>query len=92
MTPQIPDPAGIAEVDGFERDPETPQHDDMQRWCHLTPTQPFESPHKGEKRERWRGAHQEGEESTRGLWDCVVHPSPPGPPLYSGEGVPLPLH
>jgi hypothetical protein len=38
MTPEIPDPAEIAEVDAFGRDPETPQHDGMQRWCNLAPT------------------------------------------------------
>jgi hypothetical protein len=27
MTPGIPDPARIVEVDGFGRDPKTPQHD-----------------------------------------------------------------
>jgi hypothetical protein len=24
------------------------------------------------------------------LWDCVMHPSPPGASLYSGEGCPDP--
>jgi hypothetical protein len=31
MNPGIPDLARIVEVDSFERDPETPQHDDMHR-------------------------------------------------------------
>jgi hypothetical protein len=31
MTPEIPDPAGIVEVDGFRQDPKIPQHDGMQR-------------------------------------------------------------
>jgi hypothetical protein len=55
MTPVILDPAGIAEVDGFGQDPKTPQHNDMQRWCRLAPTQPFRRPCEREKRERWRG-------------------------------------
>jgi hypothetical protein len=42
MAPRIPDPAEIAEVDGFERDPETPQHNGVQRW----------RLHEREKRER----------------------------------------
>jgi hypothetical protein len=29
MTPEIPDPTEIVEVDGFGRDPKTPQHGDM---------------------------------------------------------------
>jgi hypothetical protein len=37
-TPRIPDPAKIAEVDGFDLIMETPQHDSMQRWCSLAPT------------------------------------------------------
>jgi hypothetical protein len=36
--------------------------------------------------EGWsRAVHQEGEESTKDHGD-VVHGSPPGPPLYRGEG------
>jgi hypothetical protein len=34
-TPKIFDPAKMAEVDGFGPDPETPQHDGVQRWCRL---------------------------------------------------------
>jgi hypothetical protein len=55
MTPGILDPAGIAEVDGFEQDPKTLHHNDMQRWCRLAPTQPLRRPREREKRERWRG-------------------------------------
>jgi hypothetical protein len=36
--PRIPDPAEIVEVDGFGRDPETPQYNGMQRWCRLART------------------------------------------------------
>jgi hypothetical protein len=58
-TPRIPDPAEIAEVDGFGRDPETPQHEGMQRWCCLAPAQPFGGAH---ERARWRrAAHQGGD-------------------------------
>jgi hypothetical protein len=72
---------------------ETPQHDGVQWWCRLAPTQPFRRPREREKKEIGGGvAHQGGEESSRGLWDCMLHPSPPGAPLYSGEEVPLPLH
>jgi hypothetical protein len=93
MTPRIPNPAKIAEVDSFGQDMETPHHDGVQRWCHLAPTQPFGRPHERKKSERWRRvAHQIAEESTRVSWDCVAHLSSWGPPLYSGEGVPLPLH
>jgi hypothetical protein len=35
MTPRIPDPAEIEEVDGFGQDLETLQHDSMQRWYRL---------------------------------------------------------
>jgi hypothetical protein len=31
MTPEIPNPAGVAEVDGFGRDLETPRHDGVQQ-------------------------------------------------------------
>jgi hypothetical protein len=47
MTPGISDPAKIAEVDGVGQNPETPHHDNMQRWCDLNPTQPFGSPRGG---------------------------------------------
>jgi hypothetical protein len=52
MTPGISDPAEIAEVDSFERDLETLQHDDMQRWCSLASRHPFRRPSKREMRER----------------------------------------
>jgi hypothetical protein len=62
MTPEITDPAEIAEVDGFRTIPETPQHDGVQRWCSLATTQPFERPHEREKRERdGKGAPGRGE-------------------------------
>jgi hypothetical protein len=35
----------------------------------------------GEEREVEGAAHQGGEESTKGSWDCVMHPSPPGAPF-----------
>jgi hypothetical protein len=35
MTFGILDPAKIAKVDGFGRNPETPQHNGVQRWCDL---------------------------------------------------------
>jgi hypothetical protein len=37
MTPKLSDPAEIVEVDGVGRNPETPQHDGVQRWCDLNP-------------------------------------------------------
>jgi hypothetical protein len=83
MTPRIPDLAGIVEVDDFRWDPETPQHDDMQQWCRLAPTEPFGRPHEREKREREvEGANTLGRRGElQGSWDCVVHPSPLGPPF-----------
>jgi hypothetical protein len=62
MTPGIPDLAEIVEVDDFGRDPETPQHDDVQQWCRLAPTEPFGRPHEREKRERGGGAQHTREE------------------------------
>jgi hypothetical protein len=50
MTPEISDPAEIAEVDNVGRNPETPQHDGVQRWYDLKPTQPLGRPH-GRERE-----------------------------------------
>jgi hypothetical protein len=65
--PEISDPAEIAEVDNFGPNPETPQHDDMQRWYDLNLTQPFGRPH-----EREIGGGGEGDtpgegEEARGL-------------------------
>jgi hypothetical protein len=37
MTSGISDPADIAEVEGVAPNPETPQHDGVQRWCDLYP-------------------------------------------------------
>jgi hypothetical protein len=51
MTPGISDPAEIVEVDGVGQNPETPQHDGVQRWRDLKPTQPFG---RLKERERWR--------------------------------------
>jgi hypothetical protein len=73
MTAGISDPVEIAEVDGIRYDPETPQHNDVQRWCSLT----LRSPLGGHARGRWeRGgggvAHQEEERRSRGLWRCCT--------------------
>jgi hypothetical protein len=86
--PGIPDPAKIMEVDGFGQDSETPQHDDMQRWCSLTLAQSFGRPCEREKREmRWRWHIREG--SGELLAQVVCFSPTWGPPLYSGEGVHL---
>jgi hypothetical protein len=37
MTPKISDPAKIVEVDGVGWNPETLQHDGVQRWCDFNP-------------------------------------------------------
>jgi hypothetical protein len=83
MTLGISDQAKIAEVDGVGPNPKTPQHDGVQRWCDLYPTQPFGGPH------GWRRPAHQGDEA-RGQW-LVCSPPPWGLPLYSGEGVALPL-
>jgi hypothetical protein len=52
MSSRIPDPAKIAEVDGFRPILETPHNDGVQQWCSIAPTQPFGRPHERKKRER----------------------------------------
>jgi hypothetical protein len=54
-TPGIFVPAEIAEVDSFGQYLETPQHDDVQRWCSLAHVQPFGRPRGRDERWRWRG-------------------------------------
>jgi hypothetical protein len=81
MTPGIPDPAEIAEVDDVGWNPETPQHDDVQRWCDLYHTHHFGRP-RGRERgvEVERAAAKERGEEARGL-RCVFL-SLSWPPLY----------
>jgi hypothetical protein len=54
MTAGIPGPVEIAEVDGVGPNPETPQHDGVQRWCDLYPAQPFSRPHGRERGGGWQ--------------------------------------
>jgi hypothetical protein len=69
MTPRIPDPTEIAEVDGFGRDPKTPQHDGVQRWCRLAAMQPFGRPH---EREKIEGCGEDGTPGRRGEHERLV--------------------
>jgi hypothetical protein len=72
---------------------ETPQHDDVQWWCRLAPTQPFGRPREREKKEIGGGG---GAPRRRGelkrLVGLYVASLSSRAPLYSGEEVPLPLH
>jgi hypothetical protein len=94
LTLEIPDLGEIAEVDSFGQDSRTPQHDIVQRWCCLAPTQPFGRSREREKRERWRGWRTKEE---RRAWEArgnvMYFPFPPGDPLYIAErGAPCLLH
>jgi hypothetical protein len=77
--PGISNPTEIAEVDGVGQNLETPQHDGMQRWCDLYPTQPFRRP-RGRERERWRGWWPRREERRHVSFVVCTSPSP-GPPF-----------
>jgi hypothetical protein len=74
MTPRIHNLAKIVEVDGVGRDPETPQHDYVQRWWDLPPTQPFGRP-RGIEGGRWRWSVAKevegGGQVEEGSWNCV---------------------
>jgi hypothetical protein len=84
------DPAEIAEVVGFGRDPETPLHDGVQWWCHLAPMKPFGRPcERGREVER-RAVHQGGRRG--GTWHFILCPPLSWGLLYIvGRGCTLPV-
>jgi hypothetical protein len=76
MTPGIPDPAEIAEVDGYKQDPETPQHDGVQRWCSLDSYAALrEATSEGEEREEEAGAPGGEEAHGSCVFSSPVEPS-----------------
>jgi hypothetical protein len=89
-SPGIPDPAKIAEVDGFRRDPETPQHDECSSGVVSIHAQPFGRSREREEREVEEAVHQ-GEEK-RHEDNCLCVLTLPRALLYIvGRGT-LPLH
>jgi hypothetical protein len=83
--PGISDPAEIAKVDDFGLNPETPQHDGVQWWYDLNPTQPFGRPRVRERGGGGEGGAEGGGEEARGLLLCVLL-IPWGPLYIVGRG------
>jgi hypothetical protein len=74
----------------LDREPKTPQHDGMQRWCDLLPTQPFRRSRGREVEVAIVQVEEDGSgQREEGLVGVVCSPPPLGPPLYRGEGCTL---